>query len=70
VLQDSDDPPDPPEPPEPPGSEPDQEHLRLLNAQTNLILSSVRKYKCYSCEAPDCIMTAPCTFALEVRYVY
>ncbi|XP_021921868.1 activin receptor type-1 isoform X2 [Zootermopsis nevadensis] len=65
MLQESDDPLDPPEPPEPPGSETDQEHLRLLNAQTNLILSSTKKYKCHSCEAPDCTTTAPCTSALE-----
>lgn len=66
MLQESDDPLDPPDPPEPPGSEPNQEHLRLLNAQTNLIFSSVKKYKCHSCEAPDCTLTAPCTSALEV----
>jgi hypothetical protein len=66
MLQESDDPLDPPEPPEPPGIEPDQEHLRLLSAQTNLILSSVKKYKCHSCEAPDCTTAAPCTSALEV----
>jgi hypothetical protein len=70
VLQESDDPLDPPEPPEPPGSEPDQEHLRLLNAQTNLILSSTKKYKCHSCEAPDCTITDPCTSALEVCQNY
>lgn len=67
MLQESDDPLHPPEPPEPPGSEPDQEHLRLLNAQTNLIFSPVKKYKCHSCEEPDCTVTAPCTAALEVR---
>lgn len=66
MLQESDDPIDPPDPPEPPGSEPDQEHLRLLNAQTNLIFPSVKKYKCHSCEAPDCTITAPCISALEV----
>jgi hypothetical protein len=66
MLQESDDPLDPPEPPEPPGSEPDQEHLRLLNAQRTLIPSSTKKYKCHSCEAPDCTITAPCTSALEV----
>lgn len=66
MLQESDDPLDPPDPPEPPGSEPDEEHLRLLNAQTNLNFSPVKKYKCYSCDAPDCTTTAPCTSALEV----
>jgi hypothetical protein len=64
MLQESDDPLDPPEPPESPGSEPDPEHLRLLNAQKNLISS--KKYKCHSCEAPDCTITATCTSALEV----
>lgn len=67
ILPERDDPLDPPEPPEPPGSEPDEEHLRLLNAQTNLIFPSVKKYKCHSCEAPGCTITAPCTSALEVR---
>lgn len=57
VLQERDDPLDPPEP--------DQEHLRLLNAQKNHTFSSVKKYKCHSCEAPDCTITAPCTAALE-----
>jgi len=66
MLQERDDPLDPPEPPEPPGNEPDQEHLRLLNAQTTLNFPSVKKYKCHSCEAPDCTITPPCTAALEV----
>jgi hypothetical protein len=66
MLQESDDPVDPPEPPEPPGSEPDQQHLRLLHAHTNHITNPLKKYKCHSCEAPDCTVTAPCTSALEV----
>lgn len=70
MLEESDDPLDQPEPPGPPRSGPDQEHFRLLNAQTNHIFPSIKKYKCHYCEAPDCIMTTPCTSALEVRYIY
>ncbi|XP_069676578.1 activin receptor type-1 [Periplaneta americana] len=42
-----------------PDNEADQDNLRLLTAQT------IKKYKCLSCDPPNCTVLSPCTAALE-----
>ncbi|GLH01866.1 Putative mitogen-activated protein kinase kinase kinase 7-like [Gryllus bimaculatus] len=64
TLHDSnegEEPPDDPELPEPP----DLDHKRLLSAQNNLIAGFPKKYKCHSCEAPDCSASTVCEGAVQ-----